>query len=223
MVTNITNDHASNWDIVVQSNESSPYGLGYSANITLNYDVSTNLTVVLQRIKYKFRILNATSNETGLTINNFNASVCGTPYTTTTGEINTTWTWDSGLCNITLSSTGYYPRTYSNYNVSTNMSAELFLVVAAPAAATSDLDRSELLLFAFLILLFLGVTLWGISKKSIIVMLVGFIGLFFIIEDAISGTSFASFSEYNALFGRIFGLLLLVILAIVVGISANDT
>lgn len=70
--------------------------------------------------------ITATDAYNGTALQSFNATVNGTEYTTTTGQINTTIPSNStALFNITMEAIGYYTRTYLNYNVSANLAAEL--------------------------------------------------------------------------------------------------
>lgn len=60
-------------------------------------------------------------------INTFNATINGTTYNTTTGTITTDILNNaSSLFNITLLADGYSTRTYTNYNVSSNLAASLY-------------------------------------------------------------------------------------------------
>jgi len=61
------------------------------------------------------------------TILSFNVTINGTQYNTTTGVIQTTIPYDaSSLFDILFTADGYNDRTYEDYNVSTNLEAELY-------------------------------------------------------------------------------------------------
>ena len=70
--------------------------------------------------------ITAIDSETSSTITNFNATIDGTLYNSIGGQINTTILDNStSLYDIDLTSVGYYSRTYSNYNVSSNLEGSL--------------------------------------------------------------------------------------------------
>ncbi len=70
--------------------------------------------------------ITAIDSETSSTITNFNATIDGTLYNSIGGQINTTILDNStSLYDITFTSIGYYTRTYSNYNVSSNLEGSL--------------------------------------------------------------------------------------------------
>ena len=61
------------------------------------------------------------------TILSFNVTINGTQYNTTTGVIQTTIPYDaSSLFDILFTADGYNDRTYEDYNVSSNLQAELY-------------------------------------------------------------------------------------------------
>ena len=87
-------------------------GTGYNPH---GYALPTNLSIT------------ATDEWSGGSITNFSATVNGTTYHTTVGQINTTILSASDvLINITIyNATNYFNRTYINYNVSSNLAVEL--------------------------------------------------------------------------------------------------
>ena len=216
IVTPILNNASDNYDLYTTSNESG-YGLGYIGVVNNNYDVSTNLTVSLSRIKPKFSGV-AVINGTNTSINAFTMQVATTNYSTTNGTVVTGWTFDSGLKNVTFYSTGYYNRTYANFNLSANITGVLFAVIIpeepeTPASSGGASDEMYLFMFLFIVLMIcaIGSVLWN----SLFLGGVSFLGFFILFLDVLTENHFTIFSEYTGLLIYLFPLFLILLVVIV--------
>lgn len=212
LVTNISNSDGNNYDLVGSTAQISPWGRGYLVNITNNFDVSSNTTMYFARLKPLFSIINVTKNNTGELVNTYSANVCGSVYSTTNGSVTTAYTFDSGLCNITIYGiTGYYNRTYTNWNVSTNLTGLVYAVIEPPASETPTLDHEELLLFIFLCVVIGFLAFGARAFDSGVLGGVAFIGSLVLLFAVLTGDYFTSFEPFRSLLSVILTLFVLAV------------
>lgn len=217
IVTNISNADPDTWGLYVNASQR----VGQVIN---NVAVSNNITVNLTYNYPNFVIASVVNVNDSSAITSFNYTFAQGASVFTGSSTNGTATVSGvdvvdGLFNISVDATGYYTRTYSNYNVSlTGLNVSLYpsVVGSGGSVGVSDPARTEFGILAFFLVLFIVVGYFAFRASSVVGATVAFLGVLYILFEAGSASVLTNLSDYSSFLVVPIALVVFVVFALAV-------